>query len=65
MIKSVLFSFRMIGIRSWRVECSMSYFDSRVDKGPVWQVVSIRVVKVEVSVDMVVFVVCMNRSVWY
>jgi hypothetical protein len=43
----------------------MSYFDSRVDKGPVWQVVSIRVVKVEVSVDMVVFVVCMNRSVWY
>ncbi len=32
----------------------MSYFDSRVDKGPVWQVVSIRVVKVEVSVDMVV-----------
>ena len=43
----------------------MSYFDSRVDKGPVWQVVSIMVVKVEVSVDMVVFVVCMNRSVWY
>lgn len=43
----------------------MSYFDSRVDKGPVWQVVSIRVVKVEVSVDMVVFVVCMNQSVWY
>ena len=43
----------------------MSYFDSRVDKGPVWQVMSIRVVKVEVSVDMVVFVVCMNRSVWY
>lgn len=43
----------------------MSYFDSRVDKGPVWQVVSIRVVKVEVSVDMVVFVVCMNLSVWY
>ncbi len=32
----------------------MSYFDSRVDKGPVWQVVSIRVVKVEVSVDMMV-----------
>ena len=30
----------------------MSYFDSRVDKGPVWQVVSIRVVKVEVNVDM-------------
>lgn len=43
----------------------MSYFDSRVDKGPVWQVVLIRVVKVEVNVDMVVFVVCMNRSVWY
>ncbi len=43
----------------------MSYFDSRVDKGPVWQVVSIRVVKVEVGADMVAFVVCMNRSVWY
>ena len=30
----------------------MSYFDSRVDEGPVLQVVSIRVVEVEVSVDM-------------
>ena len=43
----------------------MSYFDSRVDEGPVWQFVAIRVVKVEVSVDMVAFVICMNRSVWY
>lgn len=43
----------------------MSYFDSRVDKGPVWQVVSIRVVEVEVSLDMVAFVVCTNRSVLY
>ncbi len=30
----------------------MSYFDSRVGKCPVWQVVLIRIVKVEVSVDM-------------
>ena len=30
----------------------MSYFDSRVYEGPVWQVVLIRIVKVEVSVDM-------------
>mgnify|MGYP005791529489 FL=1 len=30
----------------------MSYFDSRVDDCPVWQVVLIRIVKVEVSVDM-------------
>ena len=43
----------------------MSYFDSRVDEGPVWQVVSIRVVEVEVSLDMVAFVVCTNRLVWY
>ncbi len=43
----------------------MSYFDSRVDGCPVWQVVSIRGVKVEVSLDMVAFVVCTNRSVWY
>lgn len=40
----------------------MSYFDSRVDKGPVWQVVSIRVVKVEVSVDMAVFVAGAKRA---
>jgi hypothetical protein len=43
----------------------MSYFDSRVDDCPVWQVVSIRAVEVEVSLDMVAFVVCTNRSVWY
>ena len=43
----------------------MSYFDSRVDDCPVWQVVSIRVVEVEVSLDMVAFVVCTNRSVLY
>lgn len=43
----------------------MSYFDSRVDDCPVWQVVLTVVVKVEVSVDMVAFVVCTNRSVWY
>lgn len=30
----------------------MSYFDSRVDDFPVWQVVLIRVVKVFVKVDM-------------
>lgn len=30
----------------------MSYFDSRVDDCPVWQVVSIRVVKVGIKVDM-------------
>lgn len=30
----------------------MSYFDSRVYEGPVWQVVLIRIVKVEVSVNM-------------
>lgn len=41
----------------------MSYFDSRVDDCPVWQVVLIRVVEVEVSLDMVAFVVCTNRSV--
>ena len=38
----------------------MSYFDSRVDKGLVWQVVLIRVVKVEVNVDMAAFVVGME-----
>jgi hypothetical protein len=43
----------------------MSYFDSRVGECPVWQVVLIMVVKVEVSLDMVAFVVCTNRSVWY
>lgn len=36
----------------------MSYFDSRVDKGPVWQVVSIRVVKVGIKVNMKVLRVC-------
>lgn len=30
----------------------MSYFDSRVDDCPVWQVVSIRVVEVRVKADM-------------
>ena len=34
----------------------MSYFDSRVGECPVWQVVLIRVVEVEVSLDMTVFV---------
>ena len=34
----------------------MSYFDSRVDDCLVWQVVSIRVVEVEVSLDMAVSV---------
>ena len=43
----------------------MSYFDSRVGECPVWQVVLIMVVKVEVSLDMVAFVVCTNRSVLY
>ena len=43
----------------------MSYFDSLVDEGPVWQVVSIMVVEVEVGLDMVAFMVCTNRSVWY
>ena len=33
----------------------MSYFDSRVDKGPVLQVVSIRVVEVGIKVDITAF----------
>lgn len=40
----------------------MSYFDSRVDKGPVLQVVSIRGVEVEVSLDMAVFVAGAKRA---
>lgn len=34
----------------------MSYFDSRVDDCPVWQVVLIIVVIVKIKVDMTVFV---------
>ncbi|CUR38991.1 hypothetical protein [Limosilactobacillus reuteri] len=34
----------------------MSYFDSRVDECPFWQVVLIRVVKRVGTVDMVAFV---------
>ena len=34
----------------------MSYFDSRVDDCPVWQVVSIIVVRVKIKVYMTVFV---------
>lgn len=34
----------------------MSYFDSRVCRCPVWQVVLIRVVKIEIKIDTVVFV---------
>ena len=34
----------------------MSYFDSRVDKGPVWQVVLIRVVESAGIAGMAVFV---------
>mgnify|MGYP003365982536 CR=1 FL=1 len=33
----------------------MSYFDSRVDDCPVWQVVSIRVVEVGIKVDITAF----------
>ena len=36
----------------------MSYFDSRVGECPVWQVVSIRVVKGGPKPDIVVFMAC-------
>lgn len=39
----------------------MSYFDSRVDEGPVWQVVLIKVVKVCAKTDIVAFIVSENR----
>ena len=41
---------------SWRVECSMSYFDSGVYECPFWQVVLIRIVESAGIVGMAVFV---------
>lgn len=38
----------------------MSYFDSRVDEGPIWQIVLIRVVKTGLEADMAAFVVGME-----
>lgn len=40
----------------------MSYFDSRVYEGPVWQVVLIRVVKTRIEIDMAVFVAGAKRG---
>ena len=34
----------------------MSYFDSRVDKGPVWQVVGMMVMKARLKVEITMFV---------
>ena len=34
----------------------MSYFDSRVDEGPVWQVVGMMVMKARLKVEITMFV---------